>query len=244
MKRRYLLALALAWLSSCASLKQLTEKAVAQPKITFKSATLENATLASARFNLAFSVENPNPVGLSLAEVKYALSVEDKPVVAGAPPLGLRIPANGVGDLNFPASLNFAEFASALEAFLRKDAASYQAKGELGIATPVGMLRLPLSHEGPLTVTNRNPYLLLVQRLSGALEISGAPLVNISTEELGPLEPKGSRQISLSLAVRLSETAIAAMVRKRATEVRFTGEISSGGVSIPVQATQAVNFQP
>jgi hypothetical protein len=176
--------------------------------------------------------------------VKYALSVEDKPVVAGAPPLGLRIPANGVGDLNFPASLNFAEFASALEAFLRKDAASYQAKGDLGIATPVGMLRLPLSHEGPLTVTNRNPYLLLVQRLSGALEISGAPLVNISTEELGPLEPKGSRQISLSLAVRLSETAIAAMVRKRATEVRFTGEISSGGVSIPVQATQAVNFQP
>jgi LEA14-like dessication related protein len=244
MKRRYLAALALAWLSSCASLKQLTEKAIAQPKITFKSATLENATLASARFNLAFSVENPNPVGLSLAEVKYALSVEDKPVVAGAPPLGLRIPANGVGDLNFPASLNFAEFASALEAFLRKDAASYQAKGELGIATPVGMLRLPLSHEGPLTVTNRNSYLLLVQRLSGALEISGAPLVNISTEELGPLEPKGSRQISLSLAVRLSETAIAAMVRKRATEVRFTGEISSGGVSIPVQATQAVNFQP
>jgi LEA14-like dessication related protein len=148
MKRRYLAALALAWLSSCASLKQLTEKAIAQPKITFKSATLENATLASARFNLAFSVENPNPVGLSLAEVRYALSVEDKPVVAGAPPLGLRIPANGVGDLNFPASLNFAEFASALEAFLRKDAASYQAKGELGIATPVGMLRLPLSHEG------------------------------------------------------------------------------------------------
>jgi hypothetical protein len=30
MKRRYLPALALAWLSSCASLKQLTEKAVAQ----------------------------------------------------------------------------------------------------------------------------------------------------------------------------------------------------------------------
>jgi LEA14-like dessication related protein len=232
---------------------------------------LENATLASARFNLAFSVENPNPVGLSLAEVKYALSVEDKPVVSGAPPLGLKIPADGTTDLNFPASVNFADLAAALEAFLKKDVASYQAKGELGIATPVGMLRLPLAQDGqlevpklpklefgspriqrlssegmtmsmPLTVTNRNSYLLLVEKLSGALQISGAQLANISTE-IGQLEPKGSRQVSLSLAVR-STDAIAAIARKGATQVRFTGEVSSGGVSIPLNATQAVNFQP
>jgi len=38
--------------------------------------------------------------------------------------------------------------------------------------------------------------------------------------------------------------AIAAIARKGATQVCFTGEISSGGVSIPLNATQAVNFQP
>jgi LEA14-like dessication related protein len=272
MRRLQIALLSFTSLSACAFLKQLGDKAFTEPTINFKEARLQNVSLGSATVDLVYSVRNPNPIGLSLAEVTYSFSIEGKEVVAGTPPQGLHIPAEGVADLEFPASVKYAALASALEVFLSKDSASYQAKGEVGIASPIGVLRLPLSKEGqlevpkipklefgsprvsrlsaegatldvPITVTNRNSYPLPIQSLSGALQIAGATVGNVSSGEIGQLEGSGSRQITLPVGVHFAQAAQAVARLKGASEIGFSGEVASGDVSIPIRHTQVVHFQ-
>ena len=268
MHRLQIAFLSITSLTACASLKQLGEKAFAEPTLSFKEARLQNISLGSATIDLVYSVRNPNPIGLSLADVKYAFSIEGRQVVAGAPPQGLHIPTEGVADLEFPASVKFAELAPAIEAFLTKDSVSYQAQGEVGVASPIGVLRLPLSMEGqlevpkipklefgaprvsrlspegatldlPITLTNRNSYPLPIQSVSGALQIAGASAGSFSSGEIGELEGKGSRQLTLPVTLHLAQAARL----KGAVEIGFTGEVASGGVSIPIRHAQVVHFQ-
>src|SRR5437868_14142647 len=70
-----------------------------EPTLSFKDASLSDVTFAGATVNLTFTVENPNPVGISLAESDYKLSVAGKQLVAGKPPAGLHVPASGSAEL-------------------------------------------------------------------------------------------------------------------------------------------------
>ena len=77
--------------------------------LSFRDASLSDVTFAGATVNLTFTVENPNPVGISLAESDYKLSVAGKQLVAGKPPAGLQIPASGSSDVTLPAQVRFAD---------------------------------------------------------------------------------------------------------------------------------------
>src|SRR2546429_7475494 len=69
-----------------------------EPTLSFKDASLSDGTFAGATGNLTFTVENPNPVGISLAESDYKLSVAGKQLVAGKPPPGGADPGGGRGE--------------------------------------------------------------------------------------------------------------------------------------------------
>ena len=86
-RSRLLLAtVCLVMLSGCAALQGFFKKAFQKPRFTFKTARLSQASLSDATVDLVYQLENPNPLGLSLASVNYAFFVEDKQVVAGTPP--------------------------------------------------------------------------------------------------------------------------------------------------------------
>src|SRR3982751_1576585 len=101
MRRFRLLALCLLALSQsgCAALSKLLSDAFQQPTFSFKQVQLLDVSLGGATVNLVYTLHNPNPVGLSLAEVDYALFIEGKQLVAGRPPNGLTIPESGQADL-------------------------------------------------------------------------------------------------------------------------------------------------
>ncbi len=236
-----------------------------RPSIAFKSASLSEVSLSGATLELTYLVDNPNPVALPLNEVSYRLSVEGKPVVAGQPKKGLRIPARGKGELVFPAQLKFADIAPALEAFLSKDRARYRAEGNVGVESPVGVLRLPLAHEGafevpkvpdvqfgtprigqlsltgaaveiPLRVTNRNSFPLAVAALAGALKIAGSDVGALATDALGTLGPHATQEISLPLAIQFrGAAAAAAALRRGRGELAFSGSLRSGQTAMPIE---------
>jgi len=271
--RRILVAALLLGLFStdCALLKNLSS-AFKEPTLTFKSASLADASLGGATVNLVFSVENPNSIGISLADVTYAFSVEGKQVVAGQPPAGLQIPAGGSADLTFPASVKFSDLASVVETFLTKDSASYRAEGQVGFQTPVGVLHVPLFKEGefevpkvpkfefgspriaelslagatlefPVTVTNRSPFALAIQSFSGALQIAGANVGTLSSGDFGQLEAKGSRQLTLPVAIHFAQAgAVAAALREGRANVSLSGQVHSGGTAVPLSITQVISF--
>ena len=272
MRRVLVASLAAGFFSSgCALLSNLSS-AFKKPTLSFKSASLSDASLGGATVNLVYSVDNPNPVGISLAEVSYAFSVEGKQVVAGQPPAGLQIPAHGSADLTFPASVKFSDLGAVVETFLTKDSASYRAEGQVGFQTPVGVLRVPLSKDGefevpkvpkfelgspriaqlslagatlefPVTVTNRSPFALAIQSFSGTLQIAGANVGTLSSGDFGQLEPKGSRQLTLPASIHFTQAgAVAQALRQGSANVSFSGQLHSGGAAVPLSITQVISF--
>jgi LEA14-like dessication related protein len=274
MKRALSLSLALALvLPGCAALQALLAGAFRQPSFTFKSVSLGEISLTGVTLNLTYTLANPNPVGLSLAEVDYALFVEGHQVVAGKPPKGLTIPAQGQVDLLFPASVKFAELAPVLQTFLEKDYAQYRAEGHLGVQTPVGVISFPLAHQDqfevpkfpavqlgsprvtqlsftgaileiPLTVTNRNSFQLPVSGLSGALSIAGAVVGQVDTGDLGAMEGRAARQINLPVTVNFgSALAVANAIRVGSGDIGFNGQLRSGAASLPLSFHQNLTFR-
>ena len=112
-------------------------------------------------------VDNPNPVGLALADVDYRLSIDGHSVATGKPPEGIEIPANGNADVTLPASFKFSDLGQAVATVLAKGSAGYKAEGTLGVKTPVGVVRVPLSHEGTFTLPDMPGIALGTPRLTG-----------------------------------------------------------------------------
>jgi LEA14-like dessication related protein len=271
----FLLAtLGLSLLAGCASLQRMAKNAFQKPRLTFKTARLQQASLADATVDLVYQLENPNPLGLNLASIDYAFFVEGKQVVAGTPPKGLSIAARGKSDLVFPANVKFADIAPVVQTFLTKDSAQYKAQGSIGIQTPLGVLRFPLEHEGtfevpkvpqvqfdspritnvtlqgatvefPLTVRNRNTFPLPVGGISGALKVAGASVGNLSTGDLGLLEPSGTRQLTLPLKINFLSAASAANALRSGgnAQVKLEGQLLSGGQNVPLDVAQLLNFR-
>lgn len=266
-----LAALALTF-TGCATLKSLLAKSFVQPTLTFRDAKVGAVALDQATIHLTFDLENPNPVGLSLAELDYAFFVEGKQVVAGKPPMGLTIPASGRASLTFPTTVKFADIAPVLTTFLTRDTAAYRAQGTVGVKTPIGVVRLPLEHEGsfdvpklpevafgspriarlsltsavidlPLKVTNKNGFPLPISGLTGGLSISGARVGTVSTGDLGSLTAKGVRELTLPITVNFLQAASAAnAVRSGSGTLTFDGSVKSGATALPLDFSQTVRF--
>ncbi|MBL8923248.1 MAG: LEA type 2 family protein [Myxococcaceae bacterium] len=259
--------------SGCAFLKQFLATAFQRPSFNFKNLGLTDISLGGLTLDTIWELRNPNNIGISLASVEYALAVEQKQVIAGAPPQGLQIAPNSASDLHFPANVRFQDLVAVVETFLNKDSASYQASGAIGVNTPIGVIRLPLATEGqfevpkvplvqfgnprvtnvsfsgatvefPLAVTNRNTYALPITGVSGALSLAGANIGTLSTGDLGNMEGRGVKNVSLPLTVNFLQAASAATVIARGgnAQVAFNAQVQSGGLGLPVNVNQLVNL--
>lgn len=258
--------------TGCASLLQMLRQVFQEPSLRFKSANVGDLTLTDATVNLTWELENPNPVGLSLASLSYGLFVEGNQVVAGAPPLGLTINPGGKSELVFPAKVRFQDLAPVITTFLQKDTASYRAEGTIGVQVGQQTFPLPLSYEGsfevpkipevalktpkitqitftgatvefPLSIKNLNSYGLPIGNLVGAISIAGSKVGTLSAQNLG-LDPAGTREITLPLTIQFAQAGAAALaLRSGSATVAFDGSLTSGGGSIPLKFQQNLNFQ-
>jgi LEA14-like dessication related protein len=169
--------------------------------------------------------------------------------------------------------VRFQDIAGVVETFLTKDTAAWRAEGKLGVQTPVGVLQIPLQTQGtfevpkvpqvalgnprvsnlsfqgatidfPLSITNRNSYPLPVGGLEGQLAIAGVNVGTIGTGDLGKLDPKGTRQVSLPVNVNLFNAgqAVQRAVAGGNQQVQLNAHLVAGGQRIPVRLDQVVNF--
>lgn len=254
MKRIIVVALSLTVLSGCALLQEFLRaaaKSFQQPGFTFRNVALTDISLGGLNLDTVWDLNNPNNVGLSLASVDYALFIENKQVVAGAPPNGMQIGANATSQLHFPAGIKFADVAQVVEVFLTKENATWRAEGGLGVQTPIGVIRLPIAKDGvfevpkipdvvfgnprvtnvtlsgatvefPLTVTNKNTYALPIAGLTGNLAIAGSNVGTLSTGTFGDMSGKGAKQVSLPLNINFLSAAGAAVNAIRGGNAQVT----------------------
>ncbi len=272
MKRLAVVVALLAALPGCAFLKNLFLSAFKRPSLTFRQVSLADAALSGITINTHWTLENPNPLGLSLAEVDYAFFVEDKQVVAGKPPQGLQIAANGQSELVFPANVKFSDVVPVVHVFLNQDYARYRAEGHVGVNTPIGILKFPLSTSGqfevpkvpavqvasprvrnlsfqgatlelPLTLTNRNSFELPIQGVSGQLSIGGANVGTVSTGDWGALGGRASKQVVIPVQLNfLAAPAAARAIASGQGQLALSGQVHSGAAAVPFNLSQLVSF--
>jgi LEA14-like dessication related protein len=264
------LALGSALLCGCSLLQTVAQGR--EPSLSFKEASLSDVTLAGATVNLTFTVQNPNPVGISLAETDYKLSLAGKQLVAGKPAAGLRIPAGGSSEVTLPAQVRFADLGDSIAAVLQQNEVPYRAEGHIGVSTALGVIPLAFSKEGtlplpripavtvqspriaslsltqatlevPLTLSNANSFPLPLGSVAGDLSIAGSQVGRIASTPLGSLEARQSRTLAIPVTVHFAQAFGAAQaLREGRARVALDAQLSSGGASVPVHVERDVDF--
>jgi len=258
--------------AGCATLSQLAASAFKSPTVDFSRASVSDVTLGGATVNLAWMVENPNPIGIQIAKLDYLFKVEDKQVAAGAPKAGVTVAANKRGELAFPAEVKFADLVSVVATFLQKDTAAYAASGNVGFQTPLGILSFPLQHKGtfpvpklpdvtfeaptiskmdlsgatleiPLVLNNKNGFALPIDALVGGLNIAGARVGQLNAGSMN-LAPKTTQRVSLPVRVNFANAVSAAnAIRQGKATFAFDGQLKSGSLAVPLDFSKTLTFK-
>ncbi|MFL5321821.1 MAG: LEA type 2 family protein, partial [Myxococcaceae bacterium] len=98
--------------------------------------------------------------------------------------------------------------------------------------------------EFPVTVTNRNTYVLPINQVSGGLLIAGANVGSLATGNLGGLDGKAAKQITLPVTVNFASALSAAnAIRQGNANIAWNGAVQSGSVSIPIKLSQNLAFK-
>ena len=265
------LLLALAGLSTgCADLLKILQGGTFQtPALTFQRAVLREVALDHATLDVVFRIDNPNAVGLDLATIAYELKIAGRSLVSGRPDKGLQIPASGFSEAVFPCRVKFTDLAEGLQAALAKKTVHWQASGEAGVNTPIGVVALPLSAEGdltlptlptvtleaprvvslgftgaklvfPLEIENPNDFPLPASGLIGSLSFAG---VRVGQAHGGgqpvPAHGRHKVEVALDIGFLTAGAAVAQAIADGRGEVALEGTLDTGGVQLPVRARQS-----
>jgi LEA14-like dessication related protein len=103
---------------------------------------------SSIDIDFALEVDNPNRVGLRLDQIDFNLFINDSRVLDSVSQQDVRIPANGIGNVQLRTRIDYNNIRSiwgeVLE-MVRGERARYEIRGNAYYDTPVGRLKLPLT---------------------------------------------------------------------------------------------------
>jgi LEA14-like dessication related protein len=236
-------------LASCAGLRDLARSAFKEPKLTFRSASLQALDMEGATVGFTWDLENPNGFGVDLARVGWTIDVEGTRVAAGDLPGGLQIRANGTAPVTFPVRVRFQDVPGIVSLLgSGKDVVQYRLGGAIGVRTPIGIIDLPLSHEDRLRlpsvprfavegialrsmgfseialdvrlrVKNPNAFALPLGRIDYALAIGGAPVARADGAALAGVPGGASAVVAIPVRLDVGSAGRAAADLARGGEV-------------------------
>lgn len=258
---------------ACGSLRSLLAGGFTRPNFAFKRVALADWSFEGVDLGLVYELDNPNDVAVDVAKVEYELSVEGKRIFTGAPNQGLQIRAGEVQELTFPARVRFAELLPALDAVFGKKRLGWQAKGSVGLSTPLGLVEFPLSRSGVLLtpelpqleitrvsvpdltgsgarvnvglrVTNPNSFPLALEALDYALALNGTQVAT-GVAPGTDVAPARSRELTVPVTVSFARAgaAIPKLLAGGAARVGLSGRLDLGRVSGPLQVSKQVTIR-
>jgi LEA14-like dessication related protein len=235
--RRLLAVLALAAsLAGCAGVEKVLATGFQKPKLTFQSFTPRELDLEGVTLGLVYRIDNPNPIGLPLANVDYKVDVEGRQAVSGSSRTGLHIPASGSAPLELPIRLRYADVPGFLTNLLTKERLGFHVQATAGIQTPVGVIGIPMSYTGEVdrpklpqiglagislgsaslsglsfkvrvNVANPNGFALPVGALAYGLKVGGNPVVSAASQGIGSVAGHGKTQLEIPVQLPFAQAA-------------------------------------
>jgi LEA14-like dessication related protein len=244
------LAVALLLVAACAGVRDFARSVVQEPKLTFRSAAVQALDMEGATLGFTFDLENPNAFGVDLARIGWRVEAEGTRIASGDLPGGLQIKASGTAPVTFPVRIRFQDVPGIVSLLGGgRDAIRYKLGGAVGIRTPVGILDLPLSHEGQvalpslprfalegisvksvgfdalaldvkLRVKNPNAFALPLGSLDYALAIGGAPVARTDGAKLAGVPGGASTVVAIPVRLDVASAGRAAADLARGGDVQ------------------------
>ena len=122
-------------------------------------------------------IENPNPVGVSVAGLDYRFSLDGRDLLDGSKADALKVPARGSGTTVVPVSIDFLNLSEVVGSLEGKDTLPYEFAATLQLDIPVlGSTPIPLDFVGELPVI-RPPVVSISGVEKTRFDLTGAGLV-------------------------------------------------------------------
>jgi LEA14-like dessication related protein len=233
MRRTLLLITALIpslFLLGCATLEQVGQALEGQ-KPSASVQGLKMTGLDRNGVNLVFdvAVDNPNPVGISLAGLDYDLKLLGSSFLQGDQPMGMKLAANGNSQVQVPVRLGFQQLLNSYQQLKGAEKVGYELDLGMGFEVPLlGKVRVPVNYRGEFPIPEM-PTVSLRSLDVQQLTMSGAQL-------LLQLEVDNPNQFSLLLDklnynLKLNGYDVGGGLVKKAANIRQDGR---GTLSLPL----------
>lgn len=129
-------------LAACEELSEIT------PKVQFNTLRVQEIDFQEVSADFVFSVDNPNPIPVSLDRFSYDLELEQVQLIGGDEPEGLQLPAVGSAEVSIPATLVWSDVWDTIQAVRGEDEVDFGLAGDFGFDTNWGPLDLPYQTAG------------------------------------------------------------------------------------------------
>jgi LEA14-like dessication related protein len=138
--------------AGCQTLLNLIRAGIRDPEVRITRMSLEDVQLDRVRMLFDTVLKNPNPFGLNLAGLGYAISIEGDELAKGNMNQGLNLKANGSSSMRFPVELTLGSTSKAILSLLTKNEVGYGIKSAFQFAFQGEKLTVPVNFTGRFPV--------------------------------------------------------------------------------------------
>lgn len=170
-----ILLAALLLVLGCAALKEIVN--IQQPTLDVKQVRFTDLSFEALDLAFDINIQNPNPLGISLAGFDYDFLLNDASFLKGKQDSQMTIASMGASMVTIPLSLKFNDLYNTYKALQNQDSTAYKIGCGLTFDLPVlGIMRLPVSKTGHL------PLLKLPKIADISLKLSKLSLTTADLE--------------------------------------------------------------
>lgn len=217
-------------LAGCATMEQVSQALEGQkPSAVVQGLRLTGLDRDGVDLTFDVQVDNPNPVGISLAGLDYDLKLLGSSFLTGEQPGGMKLAARGSSQVQVPVRLGFQQLLDTYRQLKGAKEVAYELDLGMGFEVPLlGQVRVPVNYRGEVPIPEM-PSVSLRSLDVQQLTLSGASL-------LMQLEVDNPNRFSLLLdklnyQLKLNGYDVGGGVVDKAVEV---GQDGRGVISLPL----------
>jgi LEA14-like dessication related protein len=166
------------FVSGCASLEQVGQVLEGQkPNASVQGLRLTGLDMDGVDLTFDVKVDNPNPVGISLAALDYDLKLFGNTFLEGDQSMGMKLAANGSSQVQVPVRLGFQQLLNSYKQLKGAKEVAYQVDLGMGFDVPLlGQVRVPVDYRGKFPIPEM-PSVSLRSLDVKQLTLSGASML-------------------------------------------------------------------
>ncbi len=226
-------------LAGCVTLEQVSQALEGQkPSAAVQGLKLTGLDMNGVNLVFDVAVDNPNPVGISLAALDYDLKLLGSSFLQGDQPMGMKLAANGSSQVQVPVRLGFQQLLNSYQQLKGAEKVGYELDLGMGFDVPLlGKVRVPVNYRGDfpipempavslrsldvqqltmsgaslllqLEVDNPNSFSLLLNKLNYNLKLNGYDVGGGLVDKAVNIKQDGRGTVSLPVSLDFAQAGM------------------------------------